>query len=114
MASAYSLFIVGTTSAFGSIQNFKKGSIAVKTAFQFAIPSVLGVYLARKFVVPSIPDTLLYLGSLQLNKDTFLMLIFAVVMLLAAISMLKESKVIIKAEPQNKYWLIFQLFLVDY
>ncbi|WP_291129362.1 sulfite exporter TauE/SafE family protein [Flavobacterium sp. UBA7682] len=112
IASAYSLFIVGTTSAFGSFQNFKKGSIDVKTAFQFAIPSVLGVYLARKFVVPSIPDPLFYLGSLQLTRGTFLMLIFAVVMLLAAISMLKESKVIIKAEHQNKYWLIIQLFLV--
>jgi uncharacterized membrane protein YfcA len=40
------------------------------------------------------------------------MLIFAVVMLLASISMLKESKVIVKIEPQNKYWLIVQLFLV--
>jgi uncharacterized membrane protein YfcA len=29
MASAYSLFIVGTTSAFGSFQNFKKKSRAV-------------------------------------------------------------------------------------
>ena len=47
IASAYSLFIVGTTSAFGSFQNFKNGSIAVKTALQFAIPSVLGVYLSR-------------------------------------------------------------------
>ena len=40
------------------------------------------------------------------------MLIFAVVMLMAAISMLKESKVIVKVEPENKYWLILQLFLV--
>jgi uncharacterized membrane protein YfcA len=112
IASAYSLFIVGTTSAFGSFQNFKKGSIDSKTALQFAIPSVLGVYLSRKFIVPNIPDTLLYFGSLQLSKETFLMLIFAVVMLLASISMLKESKVIVKIEPQNKYWLILQLFLV--
>jgi uncharacterized membrane protein YfcA len=112
IASAYSLFIVGTTSAFGSFQNFKKGLIDSKTALQFAIPSVLGVYLSRKFIVPNIPDTLLYFGSLQLSKETFLMLIFAVVMLLASISMLKESKVIVKIEPQNKYWLILQLFLV--
>lgn len=112
IASAYSLFIVGTTSAFGSFQNFKNGSVAVKTALQFAIPSVLGVYLSRKFLVPTIPDPLFYFGSLQLTKGTFLMLIFAVVMLMAAISMLKESKVIVKVEPQNKYWLIIQLFLV--
>lgn len=112
LASAYSLFIVGTTSAFGSVQNFKKGAIDLKTALQFAIPSVVGVYLSRKFIVPNIPDPLFYFGSLQLHKDTFLMLIFAVVMLMAAVSMLKESKVIVKVEPQNKYWLIVQLFLV--
>ncbi len=112
IASAYSLFIVGTTSAFGSFQNFKKGSIDSKTALQFAIPSVLGVYLSRKSIVPNIPDTIFYFGSFQLTKETFLMLIFAVVMLLASISMLKESKVIVKIEPQNKYWLIVQLFLV--
>lgn len=112
IASAYSLFIVGTTSAFGSFQNFKNGSVAIKTALQFAIPSVLGVYLSRKFIVPNIPDPLFYFGSLQLTKGTFLMLIFAVVMLMASISMLKESKVIVKVEPQNKIWLILQLFLV--
>lgn len=112
LASAYSLFIVGTTSAFGSFQNFKKGAIDLKTGLQFALPSVLGVYLSRKFIVPNIPDPIFYFGSLQLTKGTFLMLIFAVVMLMAAVSMLKESKVIIKVEPQNKFWLIAQLFLV--
>ncbi|WP_284653461.1 sulfite exporter TauE/SafE family protein [Flavobacterium terrisoli] len=112
IASAYSLFIVGTTSAFGSFQNFKKGSVDFKTALKFAIPSVIGVYIARKFIVPNIPDPIFYFASLQLTKGTFLMLIFAVVMLLAAISMLKEGKVIVKVEPQNKFWLILQLFFV--
>jgi len=112
IASAYSLFIVGTTSAFGSFQNFKKGAVDFKTALQFALPSVLGVYLSRKFIVPNIPDPLFYFGALQFTKGTFLMLIFAVVMILAAISMLKESKVIIKVEPQNQLWLVLQLFWV--
>jgi uncharacterized membrane protein YfcA len=91
-ATAYSLFIVGTTSGFGTIQNFKKGLVIPKTAFQFAIPSVIGVYLTRKFIVPGIPDVVFYFGSLQLSKATFLMLIFAVVMFMAAYSMLKTQK----------------------
>lgn len=111
-ATAYSLFIVGTTSAFGTIQNFKKNLVAPKTALQFAIPSVLGVYLTRKFIVPGIPDPLFYFASLQLSKGTFLMLLFAMVMLLAAISMLKETKEPIVTVPKNKYLVIFQLFLV--
>lgn len=111
-ATAYSLFIVGTTSAFGTVQNLKKKLVAPKTAFQFAIPSVIGVYLTRKFIVPAIPDPLFYFASLQLSKGTFLMLLFAMVMLLAAISMLKEAKEPIVKAPKNKYLVIFQLFLV--
>lgn len=92
IATAYSLFIVGTTSGFGTIQNFKKGLVVPKTAIQFAIPSVIGVYLTRKFIVPGIPDTVFYFGSVQLSKATFLMLLFAVVMFMAAYSMLKSQK----------------------
>lgn len=111
IATAYSLFIVGTTSAFGSIQNFRNGLVDTKSAFLFAIPSVIGVYLTRKFIVPEIPDPVFYFASLQLTKATFLMVIFAIVMLLSAISMLKEKKKL-TPEPKKKYWVIVQLFLV--
>lgn len=92
IATAYSLFIVGTTSGFGTIQNFKKGLVVPKTAIQFAIPSVIGVYLTRKFIVPRIPEIIFYFGSVQVSKATFLMLLFAVVVFMAAISMLKNKK----------------------
>jgi len=91
-ATAYSLFIVGTTSGFGTIQNFKKGLVAPLVAFQFAIPSVIGVYVTRKFLVPEIPDVIFYFGSLQLTRGTFLMTLFAIVMFMAAYSMLKKQK----------------------
>lgn len=92
IATAYSLFIVGTTSGFGTIQNFKKGLVVPKMALQFAIPSVIGVYLTRKFIVPGIPDVVFYFGSLQVSKATFLMLLFAIVMFMAAYSMLKTKQ----------------------
>lgn len=92
IATAYSLFIVGTTSGFGTIQNFRKGLVVPKTAVLFAIPSVIGVYLTRKFIVPKIPDTVFYFGSFQLSKATFLMILFAVIMFMAAYSMLKTKK----------------------
>ncbi len=114
IATAYSLFIVGTTSGFGSIQNFRKGLVVPKTAFLFAIPSVIGVYLTRKFIVPRIPDTVLYFGSLQLSKGTFLMLVFATVMLLAAYSMLRTQKKIeiVVAKTIASPIVVMQLFLV--
>lgn len=114
IATAYSLFIVGTTSAFGTVRNFKKGLVAPKTAIQFAIPSVIGVYLTRKFVVHHLPDVIFYFGSAKLTKATFLMLIFAVVMFLAAYSMLKPSKNIEESEKKTKspFIIIIELFFV--
>ena len=114
IATAYSLFIVGTTSGFGTIQNFKKGLVVPKTALLFAIPSVIGVYLTRKFIVPIIPETVFYFGSHGLPKATFLMLLFAVVMFMAGYSMLKTKKERELVEVGSKYLAVagIQLFFV--
>jgi uncharacterized protein len=94
-ATAYSLFIVGTTSAFGTVQNFRKGVVEVKTAFLFAIPSFIAVFLTRKFIVPAIPDVLIQSSRFTLTRETFLMVLFAAIMLLASFSMIKKP-----AEPK--------------
>ena len=114
IATAYSLFIVGTTSGIGTIQNFKKGLVVPKKAFQFAVPSLIGVYLTRKFIVPNIPDVVFYFGSLKLSKDTFLMILFAVVMLFAAYYMLKNNKKneLIERTTKSITVVIIQLFFV--
>ena len=114
IATAYSLFIVGTTSGIGTIQNFKKGLVVPKKAFQFAVPSLIGVYLTRKFIVPNIPDVVFYFGSLKLSKDTFLMILFAVVMLFAAFAMLKNNKKneLIERTTKSVTVVIIQLFFV--
>lgn len=112
IATAYSLFVVGTSSAFGSIQNFRKGLVDVKSAFRFAIPSVLGVFLTRKYFVPEIPDPVFYFASLQLTKGTFLMVLFAVVMIWAAVAMLKTKKENPVPEIPQNYGTIVQLFFV--
>ena len=91
-ATAYSLFIVGTTSAFGTIQNLKNKLVDIKTSLMFALPSLVGVYLSRKYIIPAIPETLLTIGTFELHKGMFLMVLFAVVMLLAAKSMLQTRK----------------------
>ena len=112
IATAYSLFIVGTTSAFGTFHNFKKELVAPKTAVQFAIPSVIGVYLTRKFIVHNLPEVLFYFGSLKLSKETFLMSLFGIVMFLAAYAMLKPQKNL-TSTPSNGIVLVsIELFFV--
>ena len=89
-ATAYSLFIVGTTSTFGAIQNYRKNLVDIKNGFIFAIPSFIAVYLTRKFIVPRIPEIIIE-SPILITKNTFLMLFFAVIMIFGALSVLKKK-----------------------
>lgn len=90
-ATAYSLFVVGATSLFGSIRNFQKKRVDLKTAVVFSIPAFVAVYLTRKFLVPAIPDTIVTIGDLVITKNIGIMLFFAVIMVMASISMIVET-----------------------
>ena len=89
-ATAYSLFVVGTTSLFGSIQNFQKKRVDLRTAIVFSIPAFIAVYLTRKFLVPAIPETIVSMGDFTLTRDIGIMLFFALIMLMASVSMILE------------------------
>lgn len=89
-ATAYSLFIVGTTSTFGAIQNYRKNLVDIKNGFIFAIPSFIAVYLTRKFIVLRIPEIIIE-SPILITKNTFLMLFFAVIMIFGALSVLKKK-----------------------
>ncbi|WP_296315505.1 sulfite exporter TauE/SafE family protein [Winogradskyella sp. UBA3174] len=92
IATAYSLFVVGVTSSIGAFKNYKKGLVDLKTAVIFAIPAFIAVYATRRFLVPIIPDSVFTLGGFEVTKDIFIMLFFAIIMLLASISMIKTKK----------------------
>jgi uncharacterized protein len=91
LATAYSLFVVGATSLAGSFSFMKKGLVNYKTAAVFATPSFIGVYLTRKFLVPAIPDTLFTMGDYVLTKNIGIMVFFALIMLAASISMIRNG-----------------------
>ena len=110
-AAAYSLFIVGTTSAFGASVNYFKGLVDFKTGFIFAIPSFIAVFITRKYIVKSIPEIIFQTENIIISKDTFLMVFFAIVMFFAALSMLKKKK--IEVEKQSSLFiLIIQNFII--
>ncbi|CAM3996149.1 sulfite exporter TauE/SafE family protein [Flavobacterium cucumis] len=89
-ATAYSLFIVGTTSTFGAIQNYRKNLVDIKNGFIFAIPSFIAVYLTRKYIVAEIPKVI-FESPILITKDSFLMLFFAVIMVFGALSVLRKK-----------------------
>ena len=92
IATAYSLFVVGTTSLVGAIKNMMKGMVDFKTAIIFAIPAFIAVYLTRAFLIPAIPDELFKVGDLMVTKHLAIMLFFAIIMLLASISMISNKR----------------------
>lgn len=97
LSTAYSLFIVGITALVGSLNYMQRQLVCFKTAIIFSIPSFISVFLVRKYVVPIIPDKIIQLGAFSLTRDLFLMLLLAVLMLFAALSMMKDKKI---AEPE--------------
>jgi uncharacterized protein len=91
LATAYSLFIVGTTSLVGGVKSAIKKMVDFRTAIVFAIPSFIAVYITRRFLVPLLPDTLMTIGSFELTRDVAIMVFFGLIMLAAAISMIRKK-----------------------
>lgn len=91
-ATAYSLFIVGATSLFGGIQNARQKHADLKTVVIFGIPSILAVYATRAYILPSIPETIFTTGDFEFTKNIGLMVLFAIVMIAASVSMIRNKR----------------------
>lgn len=91
LATAYSLFVVGAASVVGAFEYARKGLVDYKTAVVFAVPAFVGVFSARKWLVPALPESIATFGSFELTKDALIMLVFATVMLLASLSMIRKN-----------------------
>ena len=89
LATGYSLFVVGLSALVGSVNYFKLGLVNLKAGTIFAVPAFVGVFLARKFLVPALPVEILNLGNLVVGRDLIVMGVFATVMILASVSMIR-------------------------
>ncbi len=92
LATVYSLFIVGSTSIVGSLSYFKQGLVNLKAAALFGIPSIMTILITRKIVLPSIPVDIFHMGHFTVTKNLVLMLLFALLMLGAAKSMIMDKE----------------------
>ncbi|QYJ67744.1 sulfite exporter TauE/SafE family protein [Flavobacterium litorale] len=91
LATAYSLFIVGTSALVGGVNNAFQKNVYFTIVGAFGIPSLLSAYFVRAFVIPAIPDVLYTSASFTISKSLALMLLFAVVMLLASVRMIRSK-----------------------
>ena len=90
-ATGYSLFVVGLTSLFGWVNYTRKGLVHLKTALVFAVPSLVSVFFTRKYLMPLMPEVIFSSGNFVLGKNLFIMLLFAVLMVIVAYKMIKDD-----------------------
>jgi uncharacterized membrane protein YfcA len=102
MATAYSLFVVGTSSLVGAFPKYRQGMISMKTAIVFGIPSIAAVFATRKLIVPAIPKEVFSIGDLVVTKALLMMILFAVLMVAASVSMIRDKKNTSKDESEEQ------------
>lgn len=111
-ASAYSLFIVGITSLIGAIPKYKDHLVNIRTGLLFGIPSILSIFVTRKWIVASLPEVILQIDSYILSKRIFLLGLFAVLMILASISMIRNKREPVQKQQYRSFLLIIEGTLI--
>lgn len=106
LASAYSLFIVGITSLIGAIPKYREQLVSLRTGVVFGLPSIATIFFTRSVIVPAIPEIVVQFGSLVLTKRLLILGVFASLMLLASIPMVRGKREI--SSPNRR----FRTFLV--
>lgn len=91
LGTAYSLFIVGTTSFVGILPKWKQREVDVRTAVLFGLPSMLTVFITRKWILTTIPAVIFSTDKLILTKSNAMLLLFSILMLYAAVKLLMAS-----------------------
>lgn len=84
IATAYSLLIVGCTALIGAFLYYRKNLVNIKSAITFTIPATISVFCTRALIVPNLPEYIL-----GIPKNIFVMLLFSLLMFLAAFFMLR-------------------------
>jgi len=112
LATAYSLFIVGLTSLIGSFSHISQGNVHWRTAIVFGIPSIISVYLTRMYFVPLIPEQIFTIGSFSLTKPILILIFFAVLMVFASYTMIRECKKC-KEKPVGEINYNYPLILIE-
>ncbi|MDO3643805.1 sulfite exporter TauE/SafE family protein [Mucilaginibacter sp. L3T2-6] len=92
LATSYSLFIVGSASLVGAINNYLKGLVSIKTALLFGLSSITTVFMTRRFIIPAIPKHIAWVGSFELTENILTMVLFAILMIWAARAMIRSGE----------------------
>ena len=92
LATTYSLFIVGLSALCGSSTQWKEGNISFRAVAQFGIPSVIVLFVVRRWLLPAVPAVLFHSGGVAVSKSLLVMLVFTSLMLTVGYTMIRQKK----------------------
>lgn len=113
-ATGYSLFVVGTASLIGAIKYINRKLVTLKTAFVFAIPSIVSVFLTRKFLMPAIPNPVFSGAGVTLTKEKFVLIFFALLMIVVSVNMIRKKPSDKEETPNASYTNFIGLLLIGF
>ncbi len=102
-ATAYSLFVIGLVAMVGAFRYAVRREVDFKTGIIFAIPTIPAIFLTRSYLIPSVPYVLFEYQDIQFTRGTGMMLLFALVMVISGVSMVRGRKNIRSVESKVKY-----------
>ncbi len=102
IATAYSLFIVGSTSAVGAMQKWLRQEINFRVALTFGLPSLLTVFAIRKLLIPILPEIIFQYADFVVRKGPLTLVLFAILMVAAAIGIVKPQRISRPKLPQTQ------------
>jgi hypothetical protein len=92
VATGYSLFLIGVAAISGTVQNIRKKLVDYPSVAYYGIPSMIAVYVVRRFFIHQLPDVLFTIGSYQVDKNQFILTLLATVMFGVAYNMITNKK----------------------
>ena len=108
LATTYSLFVVGFAAISGSINHYRMNNISYKTVLLFGIPSVIILFIMRRWVLKMIPTVIYSSEAITITKSSFILCIFSVLMLVAGWSMIRQKNYSPSRDKQSFSRLILQ------
>ena len=100
-ATGHSLFIVGVTSLIGALLAAKSGQFEKRAFWGFGLPSVIGIFAMRRWVLPLVPKAM-EIGQVVIQRDVVILVIFSVFLVAAARFMIKPIQDVASGPVQGR------------
>ncbi|MDC1009647.1 sulfite exporter TauE/SafE family protein [Flavobacteriaceae bacterium] len=87
IATAYSLFVVGSTSLVGGVNYKIKKLVNWNQVLLFGLPSIISVVFVRYYIIPDIPDIILSISGVDISRRILILGLFSILLILSSIIM---------------------------